>query len=463
MVNKEPSLKVRFILYPVVAGLFLIVCTFIVLVAMGYNFKVVNGQIIKEKTGGIIISTRPGDAEVYLNNKIYAKRTPAFNLFSLNVSRLPVGAHNIRIEKEGYETWEGTFNVKSGLVSWGNYILLLPKERKYESYGLANIQQVISSKNGNKLAVLTHDKDSSIAAITEINTQSKQKEKIFEVITAADESYLMRAYSPDNNHLHIVKNLNESQSSLVLETSLGGKVHNLSEKIKVPYRSILFSPTNKNEVYYNEENNLYRLRYTSTDAVPVLVTKDILGHYILNGDLYFTKNTEDIVSLWKVAQKPEIVIKKLPLSSHYQFDFLPEKKSYIVLPLDSKELFLFGADSKKEPIKISGGVDWFRASPSGKYIAFTSEAGLKTYNVSRPKIHDVLDKKITALTWAEDESNIIYRAGDSLNMVNFNGFYNKNITKIEDYTFLISKNYNLYFFGAGPSRETDLWVYSFNL
>jgi len=87
----------------------------IVLYAQGYRLDL-SKRVVK-KTGMILVKSIPEGAKVYLDGKlITATNSP--------ISNLKLGNYHLKIEKEGYASWEKDVPVKEGLVT--NLTALLP-------------------------------------------------------------------------------------------------------------------------------------------------------------------------------------------------------------------------------------------------------------------------------------------------------------------------------------------------
>lgn len=460
MVKKGPTLKVRFIVYPVIAGLFLLGCYLITLLALGYNLKLKDGKFIKEKAGAIILATKPGDAQVYLDGTPYKKKTPVFNFFDLTIDRVPVGKHSIRVEKEGYLPWSGEFEVKSGLVSWGNYILLLPQKRKYSPYNFENLKQVLPAKSQNALAVLTEDREDGLVAISVVGGQNKQIEKVYEERLKAEEEYSLVAFSAAESRLMYSKKINGLLTYFVVENQLKGEVYNV--KFNKPIDKMVFNPDDVDELYILSQGKLWQLNYRE-EKVAVEVATEVVD---LDADqnLYFVKNTKGNFGLWRIFQEPRMVVKSLPASQDYDVSYLRLTENYAILSKDTKDLFVLDPDSGNYTLKkIAGNVGSFRSSPNGKRIAILGAESLTVYDSEKDQYSTALSKvAIDDFAWSSDEGNIFYREADKLKTVNYNGFYINELAKADAFPIMISKNFNLYFTQT-KNEKPDLMVFSYNL
>lgn len=106
------TLKARFTLIGVGLAVFLLITPFLVLFARGFKIDWEKRQIVK--TGTIVVKTLPENASVYLNDELERKNTPYTGRFILP------GTYDVRVEKEGYQSWTKRLSIIPQLVTWAN-------------------------------------------------------------------------------------------------------------------------------------------------------------------------------------------------------------------------------------------------------------------------------------------------------------------------------------------------------
>ncbi|MEK7211176.1 MAG: PEGA domain-containing protein, partial [Patescibacteria group bacterium] len=113
------TLRIRRILYITLIVAFFILAPVIVLYTAGYryNFK----KYALEKTGIIFISTVPSTADIYLDGKKVADKTPFI------VRNLFPGDYEIKIESPEHLSWNKKLSVQSRLTTFINELALLKK------------------------------------------------------------------------------------------------------------------------------------------------------------------------------------------------------------------------------------------------------------------------------------------------------------------------------------------------
>lgn len=90
----------------ILAGLitaFVIIAPITILAALGYRYDFSQHRL--ERTGTLMVRTQPKGARIYLNGKLSSEKTPAVIRF------LPPGDFEVKVEKEGYRTWQKRFTV----------------------------------------------------------------------------------------------------------------------------------------------------------------------------------------------------------------------------------------------------------------------------------------------------------------------------------------------------------------
>lgn len=97
---------------------------FIVMVfALGYNFDFITGKLVK--TGSFQIkSSVAGD--VYLNDALIGKTSFLTNSFSRG--RLLPRAYTLRVQNQGYRSWQKNIDISAGFLTDFPKIVLIPKE-----------------------------------------------------------------------------------------------------------------------------------------------------------------------------------------------------------------------------------------------------------------------------------------------------------------------------------------------
>lgn len=103
----------------------------IILYANGYRYHAARGRV--EKTGELIIETKPKGAAVFLNDLPASVRILGFEQSGVHtpasIKYLPSGTYRLEVSKEEHFPWKDVVTVQSGRATLEERIVLLPMER----------------------------------------------------------------------------------------------------------------------------------------------------------------------------------------------------------------------------------------------------------------------------------------------------------------------------------------------
>ncbi|MFY9461580.1 MAG: hypothetical protein WAP51_00050 [Candidatus Sungiibacteriota bacterium] len=115
--------KRRIIFYLVVL-LFLVITPLVALYSTGYKFDLKTRQLLP--TGGIFIKTNQAGFKVFINGEL-AKQASFFSNGALVIDLKP-DLYLVRIEKEGFKSWQRFVHVSGESVSESRFIMLFPEK-----------------------------------------------------------------------------------------------------------------------------------------------------------------------------------------------------------------------------------------------------------------------------------------------------------------------------------------------
>lgn len=467
--NKGPSLRIRLTVYPIVGAIFLMLCYVVGLYAWGYRLNLENGKIVKSETGIIILATRPGGASVFLDGKKQKSQTPTLGFMNMTVKGVSVGEHRVRVEKEGYETWEGSFKVEPSLVSWGNYIVLVPVKKQSKDFNFpGNVKQSLASVDKKILIIQSEDVETKTRHYFRVNLDSKEKTKIASEPMIEGQVVRLREVSSDNNRLLLEKSLAGKTENWVFEIKADGLSWNVSILFNLPFTKVSFSPNSSAKLYTQKDSDIHLVDYEQKTMSAVLV-RNAVNFFRNSTSIFFVKKELDNYSLSELTRDgtERTIIKSVPASDSYLFEHLDRNKTFVLLPQKTKELILYQTDSNEKLNSkiLAQEVVSFTISPNKKRILYRTANEISVYDLDKNKFY----KTVTAdglrhADWFNDESNLLYIAADNLYFVNYNGSYNKRL-------FSVSPNFSAHslpgsenvYFGKLKAEKNDLSVFSFSL
>lgn len=264
-------------------AIFLIGGTFLAInFAKGYRLNFKKKKI--SETGLLVVNSLPNGASVYLNNKL----TTATN----NTLNLPPGDYQVKINKDGYSSWQKTLKIEKELVTQAN-ARLFPSAPDLKSLTSSGASNVTPSPNGEKIAFcsasasaklknglwvldLTNQPISLIKNLHQVsnNTSSSRCEKA-ELIWSPDSKQIL-FHSQKNNFLLEENQFNDLNKQLDITARLSLLISEWEERIalknkerlrKLPKFIIKIATQSAQNVYFSPDEE--KILYTATASATI--------------------------------------------------------------------------------------------------------------------------------------------------------------------------------------------------
>lgn len=256
--QNNPMLKkliaVYFIMTMAVIG---IVCM-IVLIVMGFGFDPSKGQI--EQYSFLHFGSSPSGATISVNEEALSSKTPSKKATS-------AGKYDVVLSKNGYEDWQKTVETKAGVISWLNYALLVPKNRKVESVlTYDSIHNSLASPK--KQNIIVQEKiDVPSFDLVDISSDDIKMAKITIPLDTYSESstekishkFEMIKWNPDDRYVLIRHYFNDKDEWLVLDIQNVSDTKNITKTLNLSIKSIDFSDSSGRKFYALESNDIRKL------------------------------------------------------------------------------------------------------------------------------------------------------------------------------------------------------------
>jgi hypothetical protein len=155
--------------------IFLVVAPALVFYTAGYRWNPKKEKV--ERQGTMIVDSTPQDAKIFINDKLQSKTTP------LTMQNVTPGRYTIRIEKDGYSTWQKQLEVFPELVTFANNVRLWKKSEPVKT-DLGALTQLSTSPNEKLLAGIQTSGTSTSLVIWNDVDQTFQTARLAQNLTA---------------------------------------------------------------------------------------------------------------------------------------------------------------------------------------------------------------------------------------------------------------------------------------
>ena len=298
--------KQRRILFLTSVGVFLISSFLIVAYAIGYRLDFLENRLVK--TGSLHIKVQTNSV-VFINDRNVGETSFIGNSFSKN-NLLP-REYKIRIEKEGYYSWQKTVSIQGGLLSDFSSVFLVKKEPLIEMG--KETETEISSKSFEGTSVAD---PSDVAKIADVISLSPAKIK-----KAVKESGYFYVIADSNKKKSLYRVKDDFKESELLTSSVEGFVFDYS-KSKIAWfsknelwvswlRDTSYQPIRKSgekELIVRTSKNIKNAQWHQTEEHIIFILEDEINFVELDGrnernflrvfqgtslkDIYYDKNKE---------------------------------------------------------------------------------------------------------------------------------------------------------------------------
>lgn len=468
MKKKNKTNHKHYLLYLFIALAFAAISTAFILSAIGYEIRLSKKEIVFEKTGMIIVNSKPSGASIFVDGENKGHKTNL--VFSAKLDSIHKGKHIVRVEKDGFYPWEKEVEVLPETVTWVNYILLFPKVPKIEKVVFnGKFKDSLASEDKKSSIVLAeYGKDSTIYLL---DNESGEHKAVFDTAKMNRKNKLAKIkfveWSRDKKKLLLSAAVGSDKNirNILLDIETG-----ITKTLDTTFftgiaQEVTFNDASSNELFSIKNGKLFRVNLSS-GAVSNILDRNVV--YVLSaGDkVYYVKNIKGKVSLWQANNDAS--------GQKSIYDGITEKGPYGIAIAHRNDMIAFLAGEKKSLYllkkkegngynleHLKDGVSAFSWSPDGKRIQLESGNIIFVSDFEDERsIEFGKAKQVQSIKWY-DNRHFILKKGNDVIVMDFDGTNTVNIGKSLDGSSVFSSNSrDICFFSSGAkSGQFTLNIY----
>ncbi|MEI6054221.1 MAG: PEGA domain-containing protein [Candidatus Saccharibacteria bacterium] len=443
------------------------IVTFIVLFVLGFRLDTDKGQL--EQYAFLQFNSKPTGAMVAIDGNVVSGQTP-------NKSSVRGGNHEFVIWKDGYETWRKTLDVKSGTLTWLNYILMIPKKLDVESVATYPFVYASLASPAGKYMIVQKLSDTPDFDLVDLSSDT-----IKSTALSVSKKHYSEAYTSSFKHVFSVEKWDQGERYLLIKHNYNDKVEwliadtqnientvNITKLFDLSFSNIEFSGNGGNILFTLESGNLRKLDIGAETISKTLVSK-VKRFNIYDNNLITYVGYNDagarLVGVYHDGDGSPYVIKNITsddsvslraISTHYF------NEDYIAIA-EGRKIEVFSGDyrtvsngaSKLNLVKsIDADFDIQRLdfSPIGQYVLAQSGVNFISYDIEYQNlVTSTVDSDTGASPlrwlnksyfWADSNGQLTIREFDGTNPRSINSVasgQSATITKNERYIYSINK------------------------
>ena len=355
---KERQHRRRLLLGYVLIGLIILtVARFMLLQASGYGLK--QGKVIQN--GLTFFSSQPHPANIYVNGKLAKVKTNT-RLY------LPSGIYDVKLQRDGYRTWQRKIELEGGDVQHFDYPFLIPTTlttKKQHDY--ANAPGLAAQSPDHRWWLV--QSPGSLGNFDLYDLKNPLKIVTTQVVlptgvltkATSQESFQLAEWADDNRHVLLVHNFDGKAEYILLDRTNPDQSINLSTKLATSAPKIELANKKFDRYFMYDPATKIVQSATLNEPTPVSIIQHVLAYQSYSTDtfLYFS---DDGVPAGKVALRMLVGTTTTPLR------YFPAGSNYLVdLTKYSGDLYIVVGAASENKVYIY-------KDPLGQYGASKSHA-----------------------------------------------------------------------------------------
>jgi WD40 repeat protein len=409
----------RLFLYGLLGVFFLVFAVSAIYYARGYRYNFDAGRL--EKTGLILLNSRPDGARVTVNGKDLGDKTPS------RADALLPGRHEVTVERDGYRVWQKSLQVRAERVTFARYIVLIPKNLTTRRVATdQTIDSLRVSPDGSRLFYLT----GGGTELWQMQTDGSERRRLF-TAASADPTLVsgsepvtlqLGAFSPDGNRLLVLKR----QGSRPSYWSVSSGITTLDTMLPPEASGLQFDPRDSRRIYFLRAGVLFRLN-TADGTISSPILTDVLSYRASGERIHAIRTVAGVWGFWQsddAGSRLERIEAALAAGS-YTMAYAPETDAVALFSESKGTIYLPSGGRHRAAQIIEGtyqGAEWNR---EGDRLVFWRGDNVGSWDLeTRDRYTVSTQASVEAVAWTSDGDHLTISGADGLSsFVEFDGAY----------------------------------------
>lgn len=436
--------KSRTILSIFLSVLFIFSAPAVVLYSQGYRLDLnpPNGGIKITKTGGFYFKVAPKSVQIYLTpldsknltgrgGKIREKTSFLFG--SVLIDNLLPKKYEVKIEKEGYYSWQKSLEAREKKVVEAKNIVLIPKNPDFKIlaektenffYSPDEKKVIIKKTNGQNwnLEIFDIEKNSFKKLVNEQQFTKEKNADLSDLKWSQDSKKILLTLKTEKETKYFILEIAEKINLIPLDF-FGKNIEKIS-----------FSPQKNYEIFFVKKNTLFRADF-SKKMVAKLILNNLISYKILGDNIIWLDNEGFLFKSNFSGKKIEALnLKPIIIDPKIEYKIIANDFSKIFLQKSDTLLFL--EPNSKSFKEISDSIKNFKFSPDFKKLVYWNNYEIRILflneKIEKPLFLTRFSKKIGKIFWYTPYY-LIFNAGDEIKIAEIDDREGINIVNLANY------------------------------
>ena len=432
----------RIAVYTTMTLSILIIVTGLIFLILGYRFDANDGRV--EQGALMQFATLPTGARVSVDGEEINVRTPG-------KYTVLAGVHTFMMQRDQYELWQKTMDIKAGTLTWLDYARLVPKDRPALPVSqYAALSSSLASPDGRYIALLT-DASQPTFEIVDIRSDTIRTERltipstfVTDIATpGVTHSYALESWDSDGRYLLVSHTYNGKKEWLTVDTRDANATRNVSTLLDIDIQSLVFAGTSGSILYALTGGDIRKLDVSAATISRSLVsqvtsfelyetniityvgtdvndaTKRVLGLY---------REGDSAPHIMRTVSTPDVPI-RIATARYFNKDYVAMSEGARVTVLEGRYPASGSIDNSSMTEFFSfdfvSGVDRLGFSPEGDYLLVQNSSAFASLDLEHKTtafstIASTPDAVVAPLRWLDDDY-LWSDFGGSLSIREFDG------------------------------------------
>lgn len=410
----------RYILNFIGVLIFAIVTIVTIIIARGNRIDLQTGELVE--TGTVRLTTKPEELKAFINEKPKTIREK-------RIESLDPGSYKLRLEQEGFSSWEGDVEVKAGFIT-DIVVTLFPVAQKLERITQSNIDQLFVDQNRTSVVyVVTQSSKGSDVGIWRqglqndlLNPTNNSARKVSNLNSLTDfvsNGQYQILLSPNGDKL-LLSNKDYSQMYL-LDTSRYNEPA-ASNQLKFDYPVGNLSFLDNNTLIANSSNLLLSYSIDSQQSALLYYHPSVAPLYFqFGGTIHWLDALRKNIFVRTNNATTKVSLENVQLPDNITAMHVSSGGEKIILQNNTGIYFIETATSY---LKEFAGFKALSISPNGRFILAESNGSVSVIETTDSEVFNEVSHQITTsslnlkdlnqgkILWSNDSSFFVYHEED---------------------------------------------------
>jgi len=408
------DIKFRRIIYISAIIIFLVASPLLLFYISGYRFDFYKKTI--KVTGSLFITTKPTDADVFINNQMLKNKTP------LRLNHLTPNFYSVRIEKENFQPYQKNLEVKTKETTMLENIILWPTSPEQNELLTGNINNF--SIDPQERFILFQDDNT-------IKRYRLSNQEIIPILPIKNAS-TTTTITWSNDGFRALLNNNENYWLYTVDD----KVINLSQKIQEKklnnISTVKFDPDNSANLTFLSDKTLYAFNI-QTSALTKLLDEPIKNYLYKNNKLYIITATDKVFLTNYSTNGEKTPLFQLPQAEDYEIiDIIQNQALVYTTSHHTMYFFTLDAENFNNTSNFISNVDKWEINSKKDTVLIYNTWEIWTYSIAERKSNLIsrFSQPIQQSHWYSDNNYIFVSFADEIKAIELDNRDYRNTAEI---------------------------------